>query len=549
MPGVGAGTIPRVQDDAGPGRFGPRARLAVLVVAVAVAGVAAMWASGRDGSSASAPAATSTAAASLPPGAPGTTPRGTTPPSSTTAPTTVAVTTLATTTTVPYQGWVDPASSGQAWSATVNGMLTFRGNPTRTWYGSGPVPSSPRVLWRFPAAGGLCHPSSAGGVTKTWCGTGWTGQASVFERDGRTWVVFGSMGAAYHFLDGDTGARILPDLPTGDINKGSATIDPDGFPLLYGGSRDNYLRVVAFDRDEPTVLWKLNASDVRPTKWNNDWDGAPLVIDDYLFVGGENSRFHIIELNRGYGPDGKVTVAPELVFHAAGWDDQLLRDIGDSDVSIENSVAISGNTVYFANSGGLVQGWDISGVKEGRDPERVFRFWTGDDTDASIVVDAEGYLYVASEYQRFLPRGREVGQLMKLDPRRPDDPLVWSVADNDYRGFENAAGIWSTPALHKGVVITTTNGGRVMGVDAASGEVLWTKRLAAPVWMSPVVVDDVLLQGDCDGTLRAFDVRDPRADPPELWRVKVGGCLESTPTVFGGRIYLGSRSGAFYALG
>ena len=63
-----------------------------------------------------------------------------------------------------------------------------------------------------------------------------------------------------------------------------------------------------------------------PTKWNNDWDGAPLVIDDYFFEGGENSQFHIVKLNRGYGADGKVTVAPQLVFNAPGWDQELLND-------------------------------------------------------------------------------------------------------------------------------------------------------------------------------------------------------------------------------
>ena len=34
-------------------------------------------------------------------------------------------------------------------------------------------------------------------------------------------------------------------------------------------------------------------------------------------------------------------------------------------MSIENSVAISGDTVYFANSGGLVQGWDMSRPRAG----------------------------------------------------------------------------------------------------------------------------------------------------------------------------------------
>lgn len=40
----------------------------------------------------------------------------------------------------------------------------------------------------------------------------------------------------------------------------------------------------------------------------------------------------------------------------------------------------------------------------GRDafPE-TFHWWDGDDTDASVVVDDEGFLYVGIELQRFLP--------------------------------------------------------------------------------------------------------------------------------------------------
>ncbi len=454
-----------------------------------------------------------------------------------------------TTTTAPYDGWVNPSSAGQPYGDTVRGLLTFRGNPTRTYYGEGPVPTDPIVLWRYPASGGMCSESTTGGETSTWCGTGWTGQPAVFERDGRTMVAFGAYDRAVHLLDGETGEEILPPFPTGDIIKGSVTIDPDGFPLLYTGSRDNYYRVLALDRPgEMVELWKLSADAVSPVLWNNDWDGSGLVLDDYLFEGGENSQFHIVKLNRGYGPGGEVTVNPQLVFNAPGWDDQLLADVGDQQMSIENSVAISGNTVYFANSGGLVQGWDIAGVADGVAPTRVFRFWTGDDTDASIVVDEEGYLYVGVEYDRKTDRGREVGQLLKLDPRQPDNPLVWSIDDTEI-GNEGDGGVWSTMALHDDIAIATTNAGRVLGIDRATGQIRWEKRLPGPVWQSPVVVDDVLLEGDCDGVLHAFDVSDTTVDPPPLWQVDVGGCVESTPAVWNGRIYVGTRNGQFVAIG
>jgi outer membrane protein assembly factor BamB len=55
--------------------------------------------------------------------------------------------------------------------------------------------------------------------------------------------------------------------------------------------------------------------------------------------------------------------------------------------------------------------------------------------------------------------------------------------------------------------------------------------------------------GDCNGVLHAYDVSDPKADPPERWTVQLSGCIESTPAVFDGRIFVGARGGSFYAIG
>jgi len=448
-----------------------------------------------------------------------------------------------------FDGWVDPKSSGEPWSTKVVGQLTFRGNPTRSYYGLGPVPKDPEILWRYPESGGMCGESAVGGESKTWCGTGWTGQPAVFEEGGKTWVSFGAYDKNIHFLNAVDGSEIIGGYDMGDIIKGSVTRDPDGYPLLYSGSRADF-HIIATDRanGQPESLWSMDGDAFSPRKWNNDWDSSPLVIDDYAFTGGENGQWFVIKLNRGEGPDGKVTVAPEIVFNTPAWDDELLSALSGSgsrvnDVSVENSLAISGNTVYFSNSGGLLQGWDISKVKDGGDPERTFRFWTGDDTDASVVIDKEGMLYVGQEVERTSSstRNTEIGQLIKIDPTKPDDPVVWSVPDN--------AGIWATPAIGDGVIYAPTDGGRILAIDQETGEIVWEKKLPGPTWQSPVVVDDVLLQGDCAGVLHAYDVSDPRVDPPELWSVELEGCIESTPTVFKGQIFVGARGGAFYAIG
>jgi len=178
----------------------------------------------------------------------------------------------------------------------------------------------------------------------------------------------------------------------------------------------------------------------------------------------------------------------------------------------------------------------------------VFRFWTGDDTDATVVIDREGYLYVASELERLGARSDRVGQLMKLDPRRPAQPLVWSVRIRE-GASDRAGGVWATPTIDRGMLYVATNYGDLLGLDRGSGKVLWRIHVAGPTWGSPVVVDGVLLEGDCSGLLHAFDVSRQRRRPRELWRLRLGGCVEATPAVFDGVIWIGTRGGAMYAIG
>ena len=385
-----------------------------------------------------------------------------------------------------------------------------------------------------------------GSETSLWCGTGWTGQPAIFERDDRTWAVFGALDGAVHFVDVATGEAILPPFPTDDIIKGSVTIDPEGYPIVYVGSRDNELRAIAFDGERARELWSLDSESIRPRLWNNDWDGSPLVIGDHLFVGGENSRIHIVRLERSFDADGLAELDATLIWHAAGWDDELLRVAGDN-VSIENSVTISGDTLYFANSGGLIQGWDIADLRNGVPPERVFRFWAGDDIDASLVADEDGMLYAGVEFERNNARSRQLGQLIKLDPTKEgDDAIVWSVQENQGRN----TGVWGTPALWNDLVIFGSEGGRLRAVDRATGEDRWSIGLGFHLWQSPVVVDDTLLMGNCSGVMRAFALDPAGAEPTERWALRLDdGCIESTPAVWNGSIVVGTRAGGVYAIG
>ncbi|MEM7441436.1 MAG: PQQ-binding-like beta-propeller repeat protein [Pseudomonadota bacterium] len=431
--------------------------------------------------------------------------------------------------------------------ARARGILAFRGNPLRNWYGTGPLPDNPTVLWR---TGTYCGPSTVGTETTTWCGTGWTGQPVVRADVEPPEIIFGAYDHAVHFLDSKTGVDVRPPFKTGDIIKGSVSLDPSGAPILYFGSRDNYLRAVRLDAGEATLLWRLS-SNTGDGIWNNDWDANPLVIGDILLQGSENSWFYTIRLNRSVDDEGRAVIDPEVVNRTPGFTRELFATIGDRMVSIESSAMVIGKTVFFANSGGLVQGFAIPKLLAGADRAEalVFEYQMGDDVDATIIADDKGYLYVSAENEgrRNAAKTRS-GQLAKLDPRKPEDPLVWSLALPGTSGGKG--GLWATPALYRGHLHVPTHQGGLITVDTKTGLITSNLPFADHGWSSPVVIDGDLLAPGCDGAISRFSLADP-ARPRLIWRWDVpgAGCWESTPAVWNGVIYLGNRNGYFYALG
>jgi outer membrane protein assembly factor BamB len=268
-----------------------------------------------------------------------------------------------------------------------------------------------------------------------------------------------------------------------------------------------------------------------------------------MYEGGENGWFFAIRLNRGYDSDGKVVVEPEKLVQMPGYNDELLG-VSGRNVSIESSVVVFDQRVYFSNSGGRIVGVDVSNVGDGEVPI-VFDYYAGGDIDATMVADEEGMLYVSIEHEpsqmgsEEAARNREVGQLVKLDPYTDGDPRVWGV---DLTSGASDAGSWSTPAVYQGVVYLNTHQGSVIAVDAADGQLVWQDETGFHSWSSPAVIDGTLVVATCLGDIRAYSLDDPR-QPVQKWSLNLGGaCLESTPVVWKGSIYLGSRDGYMRAL-
>lgn len=441
------------------------------------------------------------------------------------------------------------------------GVLCFRGNPSRTYYGRGPVPQKPVVRWKATLEG-----------SGEWRGTGWTGQPAVVRWTGWPhWeVIVGGLDGRIHFLDGLNGEHTRPayKLPRGGSIKGSVTVDPDGLPLLFVGNRGGYFWGLSLLGQTPTPILQIaGALDPRTEKnagyWP-DFDSSALVVDRELFVCGENGWVYKIPLWRQqafYEPERVVRERKlwQTVYtpHLSPLAFESLKRSGGY-CSIESSPAVTDRRIYLATGAGMVLGLNRETLK------LEFQFSTGDDTDASVVVNQGGYLFVAAECDY---GGTNQTSLYKLDPNVPPDQwskaVLWSRTFAAYpqKGgashFDNLdAGILGTPALGPGpggepearlyVAVATRPGkeGWLACLDSRTGATIWARKSGSHSWSSPVVVDGRVILGWASGQLCCYRATDGQ----ELWRVQLGGVIESTAVVWRGWIYVGTRDGSFYAL-
>lgn len=435
----------------------------------------------------------------------------------------------------------------------TKGLLMFRGSPYRNFYGTGPLnTTAPEMVWKYPNETSknnspLCATSYVGTTHKVWCGSGWTGQPVVWERpDGITEIITNTYDKGIHFINAVNGTQTREPFYTGDIIKGTVTMDPDNYPLLYSGSRDNFYRIIALDRGNPIELWRIEAKKSDGV-WNDDWDPNGIVLNDILYTGSENGWFHAIKLNRGYDENGKVTVAPIELFKYPTYGDGYIQKVGDDDLSVESSPLLVGNTIYIANSGGRILGFDISNINAGVAPV-IFDFWTGDDTDATLVADNDGFIYSVSEYERMNER-EKIGQILKLDPKKNTqglDPLIWGISVPKKRGV--TGGAWATPAIRDNRLYVPTNPGDLLLIDTKNGNILDSIFIGTNAWSSPAIIDNNLVVGTCEGKILNFNIQNDKFE--KVWEhlINSGSCIESSPAVWNGQIFFGARDGYIYSI-
>jgi outer membrane protein assembly factor BamB len=100
-------------------------------------------------------------------------------------------------------------------------------------------------------------------------------------------------------------------------------------------------------------------------------------------------------------------------------------------------------------------------------------------------------------------------------------------------------------AVTEKAVILGTHDKRVVALNPASGEPLWTLTLRSRAESSPVIAGNLTIFGTVRGRLQAVDMKTGK----EVWQTEVGGRFTASPAISDGCVVIGNEDGVLYCLG
>ena len=379
---------------------------------------------------------------------------------------------------------------------------------------------------------------------------GGPGQPSVWEQDGRTWVAFGAYDKAVHFLDGETGERHPHAVPDRRHHQGLGHHRPRRLPAALLG-----LAATTLPRARPRPGRGDRGAVVAVGR-----RGEPHEVEQRLGrLGARHRRLpvrgrreqpvpHREAEPRRRAPTGRSRSPPSSCSTPrAGTTScsppSATRTCRSRTRSPSRATPSTSPTPAAWCRAGTSPGWPRA-----RRPTADVPVLDRRRHRRPIVIDDEGMLYVGLGVRAGQRAGpHQIGQLMKLDPSQARRPARVD-GRRPRRRCRRASG--PRRPSHDGMVYVATNGGRLLGVDQETGEIRWEKQLPGP---------DVAVAG---GRRRRADrgrlqrraarlrrVRARRATRRSSGRSSSAGCIESTPAVWNGRIYVGTRAGRFCAIG
>jgi len=483
---------------------------------------------------------------------------------------------------------------------TLEGVTTYRGNNYRdaSSWGTADITNGKLTLLDIDKT-----TSKIG----TWSGSGCTGQPLVVTwpektrknmktlydkfktKDNFTEVIMASLDGSIYFMDLETGEKTRDPIKIGAPTKGTPSLDPRGYPIVYVGqglnpegsktASDN-MYVRAYSLIDGKLLYSFGAK-TKDSYAYRSWqayDSSPLVdaATDTLIEPGENGILYTVKLNTKYDENaGTLTMKPDPMVK---YNYNSTRNKDTKIWGMENSAAGWRNYLFFTDNIGMLQCVDLNTMK------LVYANNLEDDSDVSMVLEEDVakqdiYLYTGCEYDDTVVKATDTkGTCYARKINGLTGEILWTKPFTVYTAIDGSVdgGILASPILGKegtsmeGLIIYTISSvikddgsktALMVGLDKETGDVKWQIDLGSSGWTpsSPVPVytkdgQGYIVQCMFGGIIKLIKVDGDTASVADTINVseKKGtdepNNFEATPVVFNNTIVVGSRSGHFFFL-
>lgn len=445
----------------------------------------------------------------------------------------------------------------------IEGVTTFRGNNLRTTpsYGISNIQNEKlKKLWEFITS------------TSTWGGgAGWTGQPVIvrwspeareimnikeefINKEGFTEVIYGSLGGNIYFFDLETGKESRNPIYIKNPIKGSLSIDPREYPLLYVGDGINESGKFGyriFSLIDGKELYFIKGQDAFAYRGWGAFDSSSIVNSntDTLILGGENGLFYNIKLNTDFDKENKkITINPEIIKYR-------YKIKGNQHQGIENSIATYKNLAFFADNGGSIQSIDLTNMKP------IWALEKSDDIDATITIEIEDeipYIYTGTEVDKQGTKGNAI--IRKINGLTGE--VIWLknyeclsiLGERPTNGGTLATNVVGKNDLDNIVIFTLArykkiNSGLMIALDKKTGDEIWRWEMPHYAWSSPVDFYNsegkgYIIQCDSIGNMHLLD----GTTGIILDKTNLGANIESSPAIFEDFVVIASRGGKIFGV-